>query len=181
MQSSFAPFPQNLHLTALIVTSHQQWHRNVELYFLVFCPTSLFPLTFHTNYSAIKTLIKTSNNSTKQTAFHRLSACLSVVWTHSKCSSSCVLRVSQINRLSNGILVNNVEGSVSTERETHFMFFCMITLVVELLARGQCPEGPATGHLDTGFSWFPCVYKQMLRWFPRSQVATTCFSCRPPT
>ena len=35
-------------------------------------------------------------------------------------------------------------------------------------------------HLDTGFSWFPCVYKQMLRWFPRFQVATTCFSCSPP-
>jgi len=35
-----------------------------------------------------------------------------------------------------------------------------------LLARCQCSEGPATGHLDTGFSWFPCVYKQMLRWFP---------------
>jgi len=41
-------------------------------------------------------------------------------------------------------------------------------------------EGPATGHLGTGFSWFPCVYKQMLRWFPRFQVATTCFSCSPP-
>ena len=39
---------------------------------------------------------------------------------------------------------------------------------------------PATGHLDTGFSWFPCVYMQMLRWFPRLQVATTCFSCSPP-
>ena len=35
-------------------------------------------------------------------------------------------------------------------------------------------------NLDTGFSWFPCVYKQMLRWFPRFQVATTCFSCSPP-
>ena len=39
----------------------------------------------------------------------------------------------------------------------------------------------------TGFSWFPqvfswfsCVYKQMLRWFSRFQVATTCFWCRPP-
>ena len=41
-------------------------------------------------------------------------------------------------------------------------------------------EGPATGHLDTGFSWFPCIYKQMLRWFPRFQVATTCFTCSPP-
>jgi hypothetical protein len=28
-----------------------------------------------------------------------------------------------------------------------------------LLARSQYPEGPATGHLDTGFSWFPFVYK----------------------
>ena len=31
------------------------------------------------------------------------------------------------------------------------------TLVAGLLDRIQCPEGPATGHLDTGFSWFPCV------------------------
>ena len=49
-----------------------------------------------------------------------------------------------------------------------------------LLARSQYPEGPANGHLGTGFSWFPCVYKQMLRWFPRLQVATACFSCSPP-
>jgi hypothetical protein len=26
-----------------------------------------------------------------------------------------------------------------------------------LLARSQYPEGPVTGHLGTGFSWFPCV------------------------
>jgi len=31
----------------------------------------------------------------------------------------------------------------------------------------------------TGFSWFPCVYKQILRWFSKFQVATTCFSCSP--
>jgi hypothetical protein len=48
-----------------------------------------------------------------------------------------------------------------------------------LLARSQYSEGPVTGHLDTGFSWFPCVYKQMLSWFPTFQVATTCFSCSP--
>jgi len=34
--------------------------------------------------------------------------------------------------------------------------------------------------VGTSFSWFPSVYKQMLRWFPTFQVATTCFSCSPP-
>ena len=56
----------------------------------------------------------------------------------------------------------------------------VFTLDAGLLARSHYSEGSATGHLDTGFSWFPCVYKQMLRWFPRFQVATTCFSCSPP-
>ena len=56
----------------------------------------------------------------------------------------------------------------------------IFTLDAGLLARSQYSEGPATGHLDTDFSWFPCVYKQMLRWFPRFQIATTCFSCNPP-
>ena len=55
-----------------------------------------------------------------------------------------------------------------------------ITLDAGLVARSQYSEGPATGHLDTGFSWFLCVYKQMLRWFPKFQVVTTCFSCSPP-
>ena len=61
-----------------------------------------------------------------------------------------------------------------------FVCIAVLTLDARLLARSQYPEGPATGHLDTGFSWFPCVYKRMLRWFPSFQVATTCFSCSPP-
>jgi len=60
------------------------------------------------------------------------------------------------------------------------MFVCFFTLDAGLLARSQYSEGPATGHLDTGSSWFPSVYKQMLRRFPTYQVATTCFSCSPP-
>jgi len=56
----------------------------------------------------------------------------------------------------------------------------VLTLDAGLLARSQYPEAPATGHLDIGFSWFPCVFKRMLRWFPSFQVATTCFSCSPP-
>ena len=56
----------------------------------------------------------------------------------------------------------------------------VFTLDAGLLARSQYSEGHATGHLDTCFSWFPCVYKQMLRWFPRFQVTTACFSCCPP-
>ena len=38
--------------------------------------------------------------------------------------------------------------------------YCCSTLDAGLLARSQHPEGPATGHLDTGFSWFPCVYSE---------------------
>ena len=61
-----------------------------------------------------------------------------------------------------------------------FMVIVLHTLVAGLLARSQYPEGPAIGNLDTDFSWFPFVYKQMQRWFPRFQVATTCFLCSPP-
>jgi hypothetical protein len=56
----------------------------------------------------------------------------------------------------------------------------VLTLDAGLLARSQYPEGPSTGHLDTGFSCFPFVYKRILRWFPSFLVATTCLSCSPP-
>ena len=62
----------------------------------------------------------------------------------------------------------------------YYVCIAVFTLDARLLARSQYSEGPATGHLDTGFSWFSCVYTQMLRWFPGFQVATTCFSCSPP-
>ena len=69
--------------------------------------------------------------------------------------------------------------------QNHWFDSCLVIIIVltldaGLLARSQYPEGPATGHLDTGFSWFPYVYRRMLRWFPSLQVATTCFSCSPP-
>jgi len=62
----------------------------------------------------------------------------------------------------------------------YYVCIAVLTLDAGLLVRSQYPEGPATSHLDTGFSWFPCVYKRMLRWFKSFQVATTCFSCNPP-
>jgi len=62
----------------------------------------------------------------------------------------------------------------------YYVCIAVVTLDAGLLARSQYPEGAATGHLDTGFSWFPSVYKRMLRWFPSFQVATTCFLCSPP-
>jgi len=60
------------------------------------------------------------------------------------------------------------------------VLFFLFALNAGLLDTGQYSEGPATGHLDTGFSWFSCAQKQMLRRFPIFQVATTCFSCSPP-
>ena len=71
-------------------------------------------------------------------------------------------------------------STTPTKLSRFLIICCFFTLYAGLLARSQYSEGPATGHLGTGFSWFPCVYKQMLRWFPRFQVATTCFSCSPP-
>jgi len=59
------------------------------------------------------------------------------------------------------------------------VYCCLTYFSCRIAARSQYLEGPATGHLGTGFSWFPCVYKRMLRWFPRLQVATACFSCSP--
>ena len=42
-----------------------------------------------------------------------------------------------------------------------YLLYCVdivvFTLEAGLLARSQYSEGPATGHLDTGFSWFPCA------------------------
>ena len=73
---------------------------------------------------------------------------------------------------------NHARSLLYCDVSAELLFF--FTLDAGLLARSQYSEGPATGHLDIGFSWFRCVYKQMLRWFPRSQAATTCFSCSPP-
>jgi hypothetical protein len=33
----------------------------------------------------------------------------------------------------------------------------VLTLDAGLLAGSQYLEGPVTGHLDTGFPWFPCL------------------------
>ena len=43
-----------------------------------------------------------------------------------------------------------------------YLLFCVgiaffFTLYTGLLARSQYSEGPATGHLGTGFSSFPCA------------------------
>ena len=46
----------------------------------------------------------------------------------------------------------------------YYVCIALSTLDVGLLARSQYSEGPATGHLDKRFSWFPCVYKQMQSW-----------------
>jgi len=62
----------------------------------------------------------------------------------------------------------------------YYVCIAVLTLDAGLLARSYYPEGPAIDHLDTSFSWFLCVYKRMLRWFPSFQVATTCLSCSPP-
>ena len=52
-----------------------------------------------------------------------------------------------------------------------FYYVCipvLHTVDAGLLARSQYPEGPATGHLGTGFSWFPCL-KANAEMVPKTQ------------
>ena len=39
----------------------------------------------------------------------------------------------------------------------YYVCIAVFTLDAGLLARSPYLEGPATGLLDTGFSWFPCA------------------------
>ena len=48
----------------------------------------------------------------------------------------------------------------------YYVCIAAFTLHAGLLARSQYSEGPATGHHDTGFSWFPCVYKKVVPKIP---------------
>jgi hypothetical protein len=62
----------------------------------------------------------------------------------------------------------------------YYLRIAVCSLDVGMLARSKYSKGPANGNIDTDFSWFPCVYKRMLSWFPRFQVANTPFSYIPP-
>jgi len=39
----------------------------------------------------------------------------------------------------------------------YYVCIAVFTLDAGMMARSHYSEGPATGHLDTGFSWFPCA------------------------
>jgi hypothetical protein len=61
------------------------------------------------------------------------------------------------------LCIDAVVLSVLLSFYMYLMYYvCIACLDAGLLAKSQYSEGPATGHLDTGVSWFPCVYKQML-------------------
>ena len=74
------------------------------------------------------------------------------------------------------VFIGNVHLIILCESQGHVVCLSLILQVSDyrnlsycyyyfsgLLARSYYSEDPATGHHDTGFSWFPCVYKQMLR------------------
>jgi len=96
---------------------------------------------------------------------------------------TCIFRCLVCNIVSRLVCIVVVVLCVLLSSYVYLLYYVCIaifTLDAGLLARSQYSEGPATDHLDTGFSWFPRVYKQMMRWFPRFQVATACFLCSPP-
>ena len=50
------------------------------------------------------------------------------------------------------------------------MYIAVFTLDVGLLARSQYSEGPATGHLDTGFLGFPASISKYRDDFQNSKI-----------
>jgi len=55
------------------------------------------------------------------------------------------------------IVVNVLCVLLSYVHLLYCVCIAVFTLDAGLLAKSQYPEGPATGHLDTGFPWFPCA------------------------
>jgi hypothetical protein len=94
---------------------------------------------------------------------------------HCKVCTFVILNISKL-----GVMVSDISFSKFCKFNQIYQNCSRTNYNLNMLARSQYSEGPATGHLDKGFSWFPCAYKQMLRWFPTFQVATKCFSCSPP-
>jgi hypothetical protein len=62
-------------------------------------------------------------------------------------------------------MLQEIPGTLHEDRSTFLLYCCICCTVgidvfpldAGLLARGQYSEDPATGHLDTGYSCFPCV------------------------
>jgi len=48
----------------------------------------------------------------------------------------------------------------------YYVCIAASTLDAGLLTRSQYLEGPATGHFDTRFSWFPCENAEMVPKIP---------------
>jgi len=101
-------------------------------------------------------------------------------WAATLCYSKRILkfRGNMLPPSSGQKIMKNVVRLHSQDAVYQLQTDCITRL--QTLARSQYSEDPATGHLDTCFSRFPCAYKQTLRWLPTFQVATTCFSCSSP-
>jgi len=74
-------------------------------------------------------------------------------------STCCILRCLVCTVVSCLVCVVVVVLCVFLSSYVYLLYYACIavfTLDAGLLARSQYSEGPATGPLDTGFSWFPC-------------------------
>ena len=69
----------------------------------------------------------------------------------------CALLLTVVGLLCIGLLFFSVFFVNSCVLFYHVFTAVLHTLVAGMLARSQYSEGPATGHIGTGFSWFPCV------------------------
>jgi len=75
---------------------------------------------------------------------------------HLSCVNSLLSYSVVLSEFTADIILLKKSYEVIWEEQRH-VCIAVFTLDAELLSRSQYPEGPATGHLDTSFSWFPCA------------------------
>ena len=90
--------------------------------------------------------------------------------------------------LQKNILETSARQMVTKLTTSYLMCICctmcvlfLFNLNAGLLATGKYSEGPATGHLDTGFSWFPCAQKQCWDGSQDSKLPLHASRVAPPT
>ena len=65
------------------------------------------------------------------------------------------------------VISSRTSFDITSVRSSIHLDAGLLALDAGPLARSQYPEGPATGHIDTGFSWFPMCLQANAEMVPK--------------